>query len=74
MEKNVFPYAPGAWIDETVTDKGPFADGKVGVVGTEISFNKWFYKYQELPASKDIAKEIIDEQDGLEDMLKEIFQ
>lgn len=58
MDKEVFPYAPDTFIDETVLDKGPMQDGQVGVVGTEISFNKYFYHYQEPRKVEDIKSEI----------------
>jgi len=41
--KEVKPYAPDAWIDETVRDE---KDGKVGIVGYEIPFTRYFYKYE----------------------------
>jgi type I restriction enzyme M protein len=74
MEKEVLPYAPETWIDESVVDKGPLQDGKVGVVGTGISFNTYFYHYEASRDPKDIAKEIIELEGQLgsfeEEMLK----
>lgn len=43
FEKEVKPYAPDAWIDESVRDA---RDGKVGVVGYEIPLTRYFYKYE----------------------------
>lgn len=74
MDKNVRPYVPGAWIDESVIDKGNLRDGHVGVVGTEISFNRYFYRYEPPRAAEDIAKEILSDENGLEDMLKEVLK
>lgn len=74
MDKNVRPYVPGAWIDESVIDKGNLRDGKVGIVGTEISFNRYFYRYDPPRSSDDIAKEILADEDGLEDMLREVLK
>lgn len=73
MEKNVLPYAPETYIDETVTDKGPLQDGKVGVVGTEISFNKYFYHYEEPRKPEEIAKEIEALEHSLDDFLRGMF-
>jgi len=42
FETEVLPYVPDAWIEETYTDE---ADGKVGRVGYEINFNRYFYEY-----------------------------
>lgn len=41
--KEVLPHVPDAWIDESKKDE---KDGLVGVVGYEINFNRYFYKYQ----------------------------
>lgn len=41
--KEVLPHVPDAWIDESKKDG---KDGKVGVVGYEINFNRYFYQYQ----------------------------
>ena len=43
MKKNVYPYAPGAWIDE-----------KKSKVGYEIPFTREFYKYVAPRKSEDI--------------------
>ncbi len=73
MESEVLPYAPETWIDETVIDKGPLADGKVGIVGTNISFNKFFYHYEEPRKPEEIAKEIMELENGLEEFMKEFL-
>lgn len=73
MEQEVLPYAPESWIDETVRDKGPLQDGKVGVVGTNISFNKFFYHYEEPRKPEEIAKEIMELESGLEEFMKEFL-
>ncbi|MBR8194182.1 type I restriction-modification system subunit M [Burkholderia vietnamiensis] len=41
--KEVLPHVPDAWIDESKKDE---KDGKVGIVGYEINFNRYFYQYQ----------------------------
>ena len=60
----MLPHVPDAWIDESKTDG---KDGKVGVVGYEIPFNRHFYKYipprslQEIDADLDkVTAEILE--------------
>jgi hypothetical protein len=43
FEREVKPYVPDAWIDESYTDA---RDGRVGRVGYEINFNRYFYEYE----------------------------
>ncbi|MBI2839692.1 MAG: SAM-dependent DNA methyltransferase [Acidobacteria bacterium] len=43
FEREVKPHVPDAWIDTGARDH---KDGKVGKVGYEINFNRYFYKYQ----------------------------
>ena len=40
--REVKPHVPDAWIDR---DKCDLKDSKVGVVGYEINFNRYFYRY-----------------------------
>ncbi|WP_368873333.1 type I restriction-modification system subunit M [Shewanella algae] len=63
FEREVLPHLPDAWIDTSKTDP---LDGKVGIVGYEIPFNRHFYQYQpprslqEIDADLDaVAKEIM---------------
>ena len=42
FEREVKPHLPDAWID---TSKRDPKDGKVGIVGYEINFNRYFYRY-----------------------------
>lgn len=76
MEIEVLPYAPDAVVDESAVDEpkfdkktgltaNPLGDGKVGVVGTSISFNRYFYKYEKPRDPEDIAREILELEDGL---------
>lgn len=76
METEVLPYAPDAVVDESVVDEpkfdrktgltsNPLGDGGVGVVGTSISFNRYFYKYEQPRDPDIIAKEILELEDGL---------
>ncbi|MCX8097507.1 MAG: type I restriction-modification system subunit M [Casimicrobiaceae bacterium] len=42
FEREVLPHVPDAWIDTTKRDH---KDGQVGVIGYEINFNRYFYRY-----------------------------
>jgi len=42
FEREVKPHVPDAWID---TGKRDEKDGQIGIVGYEINFNRYFYKY-----------------------------
>ncbi len=42
FEREVKPHVPDAWID---TGRRDPKDGKVGIVGYEINFNRYFYRY-----------------------------
>ena len=43
FEREVTPHVPDAWID---TNRQDDKDGKVGLVGYEINFNRYFYEYR----------------------------
>ena len=43
FDREVKPHVPDAWINKAIVDH---KDGKVGKVGYEINFNRYFYKYQ----------------------------
>lgn len=74
MASEVLPYAPDAIVDETVIDdKGPLADRMVGQVGTSISFNRYFYKYEKPRDPKIIANEILALEQGLGALMKELL-
>ena len=42
FEREVNPHVPDAWIDTGRRDE---KDGQVGIVGYEINFNRYFYRY-----------------------------
>jgi type I restriction enzyme M protein len=41
FDREVKPHVPDAWIDTAKRDK----DGQVGLIGYEINFNRYFYRY-----------------------------
>lgn len=53
--REVLPHVPDAWIDESYVDK---KDKGVGIVGYEINFNRFFYKYEVPPKLEDIDREL----------------
>ena len=62
FEREVLPFAPDAWIDESKTK-----------VGYEIPFTRYFYKYEAPRSSTEIMGEILALEKELEVSLKEIF-
>jgi type I restriction enzyme M protein len=42
FEREVKPHVPDAWIDTARRDE---RDRQVGIVGYEINFNRYFYRY-----------------------------
>ncbi len=61
--REVLPFAPDVWIDESKTK-----------VGYEIPFIRYFYKYEAPRASADIMAEILELERELDGSLKEIFR
>jgi type I restriction enzyme M protein len=55
FEREVKPHVPDAWID---TDKRDEKDGEVGIVGYEINFNRYFYRYTPPRPLEEIEAEI----------------
>ncbi|WP_108448326.1 class I SAM-dependent DNA methyltransferase [Halomonas sp. BN3-1] len=68
FEREVKPHVPDAWIDE---DKRDPLDGRIGIVGFEIPFNRHFYRFTpprpleeidaDLKACTDRIKQMIEE-------------
>ncbi len=55
FEEEVKPYVPEAWVDESYTDE---KDGRMGRVGYEINFNRYFYEYEPPRPLEEIEAEI----------------
>lgn len=53
--REVLPHVPDAWIDESCVDK---KDKGAGLVGYEVNFNRFFYKYEAPPKLEDIDLEL----------------
>jgi type I restriction enzyme M protein len=63
FKREVLPHVPDAWMDRS-KDK----------VGYEISFTKYFYKYQPLRPLKEITADILTLEKETEGLLKDILQ
>jgi type I restriction enzyme M protein len=55
LEREVKPHVPDAWIDASKCDP---RDGQVGLVGYEINFNRYFYRYSPPRPLEEIEGEI----------------
>lgn len=55
IAKEVLPHAPDAVVDETYLDE---KDGKVGKVGYEINFNRYYYVFEQPRHPNEIMAEI----------------
>ena len=62
ISREVLPYNPDAWVDETKTK-----------VGYEIPFTRTFYEYKAIEASTDIATRISEREQSLMKKLHELF-
>lgn len=69
FEKEVKPYVPDAWVNESVRDH---KDGKVGIVGYEIPFTRYFYKYEAPRSLEAIEADIENVENELLELLKKL--
>lgn len=69
FEKEVKPYVSDAYINESVVDE---KDGKVGIVGYEIPFTRYFYKYEAPRSLEAIETDIEKVENELLDLLKQL--
>ena len=67
--REVAPHVPDAWIDESKRDPG---DGQVGVVGYEINFNRYFYRFDPPRALAEIDSDIREIEEDIVRMLSEM--
>lgn len=67
FEREVKPFVPDAWINAGLTDP---KDGKVGRVGYEINFNRYFYTYQPPRPLEEIEADIQTLQVEITELLK----
>lgn len=69
FDKEVKPYAPDAWINETVRDH---KDNEIGKVGYEIPLTRYFHKYVPPRDLGEIESEIEGVENELLEMLKKL--
>ena len=62
FEREVKPYVPDAWIDESKTK-----------IGYEIPFTRYFYKYKPLRPTEEILKEIVELEKSISEKLKKVI-
>ena len=67
VEREVKPWVPDAWIDESYTDH---KDGQIGRVGYEINFNRYFYVYEPPRPLEEIDAEIREVEAEILEMLR----
>lgn len=69
VEREVKPFVPDAWVDESHKDA---TDGKVGRVGYELNFNRYFYKYVPPRPVAEIDDELKTLEAEIANLLKEV--
>jgi type I restriction enzyme M protein len=67
--REVKPHVADAWID---TDRRDPKDGQVGLVGYEINFNRYFYRYKHPRPLEDIESDIRNIEQDILRMLAEV--
>ncbi|ARS89327.1 type I restriction-modification system subunit M [Natrarchaeobaculum aegyptiacum] len=73
FEKNVEPYIENAWINES-NKYFDDQDGKLGVVGYEINFNRYFYNYETPRSLEEIDEELQKLEGEINDLLQEVME
>ena len=69
FEREVKPHVPEAWIDASKRDP---RDGEVGLIGYEINFNRYFYRYTPPRPLEEIEGEIRGIEQDILRMLAEV--
>ena len=69
FDREVKPHVPDAWID---TSKRDHKDGNVGLVGYEINFNRYFYRYKPPRPIAEIEADIQAIENDILEMLKDM--
>jgi type I restriction enzyme M protein len=69
FEREVKPHVADAFIDENYTDE---QDGKVGRVGYEINFNRYFYEYDPPRPLDEIEEDLQEVQRDIVEMMEEV--
>ena len=69
MERQVHPWVPEAWVDESKKDA---KDGDVGIVGYEINFSRHFYEYVPPRPLDDIDAELRAQEREIASLLNQV--
>ena len=69
MAREVTPFVPDAWVDESHKDT---RDGEIGRVGYEINFNRYFYRYVPPRPLEEIDAELKTLEAEIAGLLKEV--
>ena len=69
VEREVKPFVPDAWVDESHRDA---RDGEIGRIGYEINFNRYFYKYVPPRPLEEIDAELRQLEAEIAGLLKEV--
>ena len=69
FEREVKPHVPDAWIDLLKRDP---KDGMVGLIGYEINFNRYFYRYSPPRPLDEIEADILAIESDIVRMLREV--
>jgi len=69
FEREVKPHVPDAWIDE---DKRDELDGRIGIVGFEIPFNRHFYQFEPPRPLKEIDADLKACTDRIKAMIEDL--
>ena len=69
VKREVSPFVPDAWVDQDYRDA---RDGKVGRVGYEVNFNRYFYRYVSPRPLEEINAELKVLEEKIAELLKEI--
>jgi type I restriction enzyme M protein len=70
FEREVKPHLPDAWIGDKRDDK----DGEIGVVGYEINFNRYFYKYESPRPLEEIDADLEAVEAEIQALLEEVTE
>jgi type I restriction enzyme M protein len=69
MKREVLPFVPDAWVDESYVDQ---TEKKIGRIGYEINFNRYFYKYVPPRPLEEIDAELKSLESEIANLLKEV--
>jgi type I restriction enzyme M protein len=69
IAREVTPFVPDAWVDESYRDE---SDREIGRVGYEINFNRYFYKYVPPRPLAEIDEELKTLEAEIAGLLKEV--